>query len=488
MDIQQVSCSSGAFCAIRGDGEIVTWGSPELGGRVPRLVREKLIHVKEEGNPMRGWWQVCASQGAFAALLGNGSVVTWGDVDYGGESQVHQEELRDVRLLRSSFTLFAAICGDERRVVTWGNCCVIAPWRWGLGHVRDLVWSSYAFAAVTEDGLVSTWGLPTCGGDLPPNVQDQLHGVEQLAASHAAFAARRSDGKAFGRAWKRTSYGAGSAVRRAAPGGLQPSLLRAAVRWLVGYLGHGHWDGERGVSQAEESHGGCSESVESQLYSVQRVVATSRAFAALRADGKVVTWGAASYGGDSEDVQDQLIDVQQLSASHSSFAALTAAGQLICWGLPLSGGGAVFENMDLKKEIFAKWAAERPSEVKHRDVIGCHFFSPANVMKLLENVRGPRTGAETMSTAMSFGKKLGKVTCLVGNCPGFIANRVMGASGAFQLLAEGVFPYEIDAAAEAYGMRMGPIRMWDLVGLDLFGRERERAGELDPEKVVVDAM
>lgn len=168
---------------------------------------------------------------------------------------------------------------------------------------------------------------------------------------------------------------------------------------------------------------------------------------------------------------------------------------------------AVFENMDLKKKIFRQLdevckpgcvlasntsglnideiasATERP-----QDVIGCHFFSPANVMKLLENVRGPRTGAETMATAMSFGKKLGKVTCLVGNCPGFIANRVMGVSGYTKALAEGVFPHDIDAAAEAYGMRMGPLRMWDLVGIDLFGRERERSGTLDPEKVVFDAL
>eukprot|EP00435_Cladocopium_sp_Y103_P045010 s1459_g12.t2 len=121
-DIQQISCSSGAFCALRGDGHVVTWGAPDLGGRIPRLVREKLLAVKE----------VQASQGAFAALLYDGSVVSWGDVDYGGESQVYKEELQDVRALRSSFSLFAAICGDDRRVVTWGNCSVIAGHRTGL--------------------------------------------------------------------------------------------------------------------------------------------------------------------------------------------------------------------------------------------------------------------------------------------------------------------------------------------------------------------
>lgn len=123
------------------------------------------------------------------------------------------------------------------------------------------------------------------------------------------------------------------------------------------------------------------------------------------------------------------------------------------------------------------------------DVIGCHFFSPANVMKLLENVKGKASSPRTVATAMAFGNKLKKVTCLVGNCPGFIANRVMGVSGATKLLQSGVLPHEIDAAAEkGYGMKMGPFRMNDLVGLDLFGRERARSKIAQPKKVMIDAM
>jgi len=168
---------------------------------------------------------------------------------------------------------------------------------------------------------------------------------------------------------------------------------------------------------------------------------------------------------------------------------------------------AVFENMDLKKKIFASFdkvckpgcvlssntsrlnideiasATQRPG-----DVVGCHFFSPANVMRLLENVRGPRTNPRTLATAMAFGKKLKKVTCLVGNCNGFIANRVMGVSGWSHLINGGLLPHQIDAAAEAYGMKMGPAAMNDLVGLDLFGRERANSGVADPEMVVTDAM
>ncbi|CAE8693026.1 unnamed protein product [Polarella glacialis] len=168
---------------------------------------------------------------------------------------------------------------------------------------------------------------------------------------------------------------------------------------------------------------------------------------------------------------------------------------------------AVFENMDLKKKIFQSFdgvckpgcilatntsrlnidtiasATKRPE-----DVIGCHFFSPANVMKLLENVRGPRSSPRTIATAMAFGQKLKKVTCLVGNCDGFIANRVMGVSGWTGLINGGLLPHQIDQAAESYGMKMGPARMNDLVGLDLFGRERANTGNAKPDTIVTDAM
>merc|ERR1719210_1415290 len=168
---------------------------------------------------------------------------------------------------------------------------------------------------------------------------------------------------------------------------------------------------------------------------------------------------------------------------------------------------AVFENMKIKQEIFAKFdgvckpgcilasntsglnidkiasATKRPE-----DVIGCHFFSPANVMRLLENVRGAKSSPRTIATAMAFGVKIKKVTCLVGNCPGFVANRVMGQSGSDVLLHRGASPKDIDAACETFGMKMGPFKMADLVGLDLFGRERVAAKVATPDKFVRDAL
>jgi len=168
---------------------------------------------------------------------------------------------------------------------------------------------------------------------------------------------------------------------------------------------------------------------------------------------------------------------------------------------------AVFENMKVKKEVFVKFDAvckpgcilasntsglnidEIASATKRpEDVIGCHFFSPANVMRLLENIRGSKSSDRTIATAMAFGVKIKKVTCLVGNCPGFVANRAMGQSGGQALMQSGISPQEIDAASEGFGFKVGPFRMNDIVGIDLFGRERAQSGTANPDKSIMDAM
>jgi 3-hydroxyacyl-CoA dehydrogenase len=149
---------------------------------------------------------------------------------------------------------------------------------------------------------------------------------------------------------------------------------------------------------------------------------------------------------------------------------------------------AVFENMDLKKKIFGELdrimkpgailatntsaldvdeiasATKRP-----QDVIGLHFFSPANVMKLLEIVRADHTAADVVATSMDLARKIDKVAVLVGVCPGFVGNRILRARNlqANKLLYSGVMPWDIDAAINAFGFKMGPYQMSDLAGLDI---------------------
>ncbi|HBK19404.1 MAG TPA: 3-hydroxyacyl-CoA dehydrogenase, partial [Gammaproteobacteria bacterium] len=116
---------------------------------------------------------------------------------------------------------------------------------------------------------------------------------------------------------------------------------------------------------------------------------------------------------------------------------------------------------------------ERPE-----DVIGLHFFSPANVMRLLEIVRGGKTSKEVIASSMKLGRQLKKVAVLSGNAPGFIGNRILAGytRQAGEIILQGATPYQVDNVLLNFGMPMGPFQMNDLVGLDLSWRARKLSG------------
>ncbi|WP_309090109.1 3-hydroxyacyl-CoA dehydrogenase NAD-binding domain-containing protein [Phenylobacterium sp.] len=159
---------------------------------------------------------------------------------------------------------------------------------------------------------------------------------------------------------------------------------------------------------------------------------------------------------------------------------------------------AVFERMDIKKDVFAKLdkiakkgailatntsylnideiasATTRPE-----DVIGLHFFSPANVMKLLEVIRADHTAKDVIATSMKLGKQIGKVAVLAGVCPGFIGNRMLSQRQreANKLVLEGAMPWDIDRVLYDFGFPMGPFAMSDLAGLDIGWVKENSKGE-----------
>ena len=162
---------------------------------------------------------------------------------------------------------------------------------------------------------------------------------------------------------------------------------------------------------------------------------------------------------------------------------------------------AVYENLELKHEIFksldeiVKKGAILASNTSGLDidsiasvtkrpelVVGTHFFSPANIMRLLEVVRGKQTSDETLATVMAIGKKLRKAAVVSLNAPGFIGNRMLFGytAQANMLLLEGALPHQVDQALESFGLNMGPFRMMDLVGLDLGWRARKLSGKESP--------
>ena len=158
---------------------------------------------------------------------------------------------------------------------------------------------------------------------------------------------------------------------------------------------------------------------------------------------------------------------------------------------------AVFEEMPVKKDVFAKIdTIAKPDAVlatntstldvneiasatkRPESVVGMHFFSPANVMKLLEVVRGSKSSKTAIATAMSVGRKINKVPALVGVCHGFVGNRMLHQRGheAENLILEGALPHQVDKVLYDFGFPMGPFAMGDLAGLDVGWRIRKGRG------------
>ena len=156
---------------------------------------------------------------------------------------------------------------------------------------------------------------------------------------------------------------------------------------------------------------------------------------------------------------------------------------------------AVFEQMDVKDKVFTQLDAVcKPGAIlasntsyldinkiasftkRPQDVLGLHFFSPANIMKLLEIVRGEKTANDVMATALALGKQIKKVAVVSGVCDGFIGNRMLARYGAaaHALVVAGGAPQQIDKAMERFGYAMGPFRVGDLAGLDIGWATRKR--------------
>jgi 3-hydroxyacyl-CoA dehydrogenase len=164
---------------------------------------------------------------------------------------------------------------------------------------------------------------------------------------------------------------------------------------------------------------------------------------------------------------------------------------------------AVFENMDVKRQVFetldrvvqqgailaSNTSALNLDDIANvtrrpQDVIGLHFFSPANVMRLLEVVRGAKTANDVMATVMRLSKTIGKVAVVSGVCDGFIGNRMLARYGAaaHDLIMAGALPPQVDAALQEFGMAMGPFRVGDLAGLDIGWALRKRRAAEFPDR------
>ncbi len=257
-------------------GTVVTWGDASFGGDSSAVA------------PLTNVQTIFPNEVAFAALKQDGTVVTWGNANSGGDSSAVQDQLTNVQTIFSTYSAFAALKQDGT-VVTWGhanqggNSSAVAP----LTNVQTLFSTGFAFAALKQDGTVVTWGDANRGSD--SSAVAPLTNVQTLFSTNTAFAALKQDG--------------------------------TVVTW------------------GTANNGGDSSTV-APLTNVQTIVPNSSAFAALKQDGTVVAWGSAGAGGDSSAVQAQLTNVQTLFSTNSAFAARKQDGTVVTWGSANNGGNS----------------------------------------------------------------------------------------------------------------------------------------------------
>ncbi|WP_206244182.1 3-hydroxyacyl-CoA dehydrogenase NAD-binding domain-containing protein [Novosphingobium terrae] len=202
----------------------------------------------------------------------------------------------------------------------------------------------------------------------------------------------------------------------------------------------------------------------------------------------------------ARDVDKGRISADEADARLARFTGATAYAALAPVDLVIE---AVFEEMAVKTAVLqAAEAVVRPDAILASNtstldldliaqavadpsrVVGLHFFSPANIMRLLEVVRGAKTAPDVLATAMALGKRLGKVSVVSGVCDGFIGNRMFEEylRQVWFLLEEGALPQQIDAALEQWGFAMGPCRTMDLVGQDIGWAIRQRRAVEQPDR------
>ena len=313
---------------------------------------------------------------AFAALKADGSIVCWGDIDYGGRG--------------TSATLVAQIFSGPNGFASldiygsvgyWGYVSVYdvqTAWspNFRSSGVTNIFSNASAFAALNGDGSVFAWGFPSSGGDISSVVGQLSSGVVQIFSSGQAFAALKYDGSVV--TWGNAGYGGDSSTKALsltsgitkifstgsafaalksngsvitwgdpASGGDSSQLTGLLSNGVINVFSNGFsfaalkTDGSV-VTWGDPASGGNSSSVAGRLTSgVVQIFSSAQAFAALKSDGSVVTWGNAGSGGDSSTKALSLTSgITKIFSTGSAFAALKSNGSVITWGDPASGGDA----------------------------------------------------------------------------------------------------------------------------------------------------
>ena len=318
-----------SFAALKTDGSVVAWGAADAGGDPTCTVKPESCGAAPAGSLSSGVVDIFSSSRAYAALKQDGSLAVWGDLGTGGDilctgadpstcHPVSQAALSSgVRTVASTLAAFAATKTDGS-VVTWGSSsgggdstctpsetCIPAPAGSLSSGVAQVQANVGSFAALKRDGTVAAWGLPEFGGDTSAPVGGALAGVTAVVPNAAAFAAIKEGGAVA--TWGSPLTGGDFNCPPVAPDSVPFA---------------------------------CSAAPDDSLSSgVTSISSTTAAFAALKADHSVVTWGIGFFGGDSSSpVGGALTDVTSIVAGDFAFAALRSDGSVVAWP-PGAGGG-----------------------------------------------------------------------------------------------------------------------------------------------------
>jgi alpha-tubulin suppressor-like RCC1 family protein len=339
-----------AFAALRADGSVKTWGHPTYGGNS--------FSVSSHLDGTINVTKIVSTARAFAALRADSSVITWGEAADGGDTTAISTSLDgtlDIVDIFSNSSAFAAIHSDGS-VITWGNTTnggnssAVAGSLDGTINVTSITSNPFAFAAIRSDGSVVTWGVGASGGNSTA-VASSLDGtvdVISITSNPGAFAAIRSDGSVV--TWGDASVGGNSS---SVSGSLNGTIDVTSIVSSSGAFAAIRIDGSV-VTWGDAARGADSSGVAASLNGTTDVLSITSnysAFAAIRADGSVITWGDA-YNGGSKDFGgydgylepsklDGSIDVVSITSSSNAFAAIRSDGSVVTWGSVY--GGAIHE-------------------------------------------------------------------------------------------------------------------------------------------------
>jgi hypothetical protein len=370
-NIQTVYSNPHAFAAVKNDGSVITWGSSVYGGN-SNTVTNELINVQ----------QIYSTNEAFAALKTDGSVVTWGNASDGGDSSDVADKLTNILAIYNTDIAFAAL-NQDGTVITWpkgvygGGSKIVAS---QLNNILAIYGNTDSFTALKQDGSIVTWGKSDSGGDNSAVKGERLffYGIDTdedgIADDLDTFVQNPNesvdtDEDGIGNNADNDDDGDGTLdIDDALP--LDKTETVDTDHDAIGNNMDTDDDGD-GIpdnddylpltatkivstksafaalrndgtvfSWGDAGNGGDSSQISTQLTNVNSIYHSDKAFAALKTDGTVISWGDENYGGDSSNVADQLNNIQSIRSTGYAFAALKTDGSVVAWGHSSYGGNS----------------------------------------------------------------------------------------------------------------------------------------------------